>query len=538
MYLVIKKFIHGEIKMRPNELSFLKIEITSYLKKYPSILEEISQLRTWVDFVVRVKEICQENEFLSSTFINLCFGSQLKEKKEVYNLAKSLAENATQKKEFYQFNIVPMLFYAMFSHDIEFSFKLLEHLCTKKDMINNIGTYGALISASKNLKSFDLAERIFKAAQGSTIRCGIRIYNIMLSVAVEHGKFTYVEQLFNDIKFKEDIQPNIVTYTTMIKLAGQCGRFDDVQKLFDELRSREDIQLDIVTYNTMLDLAGYAGQFPYAQKFFDELKSKKDIQPNSMTCAAMIRVAEQCHELEYLKNLLHDPEIYKLIYAGIESNGGNKKTIDLHGLNYYSARFYLQEYQTNQGFFKGVRIIYGRGSHSKTNMGQHPLKRAVKDFLNENGLLNENIKKKLDENSGSLEISMRELGFSNIPRSDNETNSPTRNQFGLTLSATKKKEEEGETSTLPLDIVSFWKAKYNKSKASHTGLNPGNLSRTSHTGLKSESFSRTSTLQKSTGPSNPISFWETRNHTSRIIKAVLNTNAPQFFPKKHLKNGN
>ena len=202
-----------------------------------------------------------------------------------------------------------------------------------------------------------------------TVIINILIRKLAQLKQIAHADAVYAISITNNLA-------NVVTHNSMIDATGKNGRIDLALKAYHQATDPKHDVANVVTHSSMIDAAGRNGRLDLALQAYQKATDPKHYVADVVTHNGMIDVLFMNNQINQAKAIYDNHAKQPLI-----RKADGIYEIDLHGLNYGVTHIALSEFIDMTPKPLNIRIIYGKGLHSKTDAEIHPIKSATQDVI-------------------------------------------------------------------------------------------------------------------------------------------------------------
>ena len=241
----------------------------------------------------------------------------------------------------------------------------------------NVVTHNSMIDATGKNGRIDLALKAYhQATDPKHDVANVVTHSSMIDVAGKNGRIDLALQAYHQAIDPERYVANVVTHNSMIDAAGKNGRIDLALQAYHQATDPAHDVANVVTHSSMIDAAGKNGRLDLALQAYQKATDPKHYVADVVTHNGMIDVLFMNNQINQAKAIYDNHAKQPLI-----RKADGIYEIDLHGLNYGVTHIALSEFIDMTPKPLNIRIIYGKGLHSKTDAEIHPIKSATQDVI-------------------------------------------------------------------------------------------------------------------------------------------------------------
>ncbi|KAJ9188554.1 hypothetical protein P3X46_003903 [Hevea brasiliensis] len=210
-----------------------------------------------------------------------------------------------------------------------------------ESMIDNIRNKGfathalpfnVMMTLYMNLKEYDKVDMMISEMMEKNIRLDIYSYNIWLSSCGSQGSVERMEQVFEQMRLDNTINPNWTTFSTMATIYIKMGRLEKAEDCLRRVESRIKGR-DRIPYHYLLSLYGNVGNKEEVYRVWNIYKSIFTSIPNlgyhaiisSLVRMGDIETAEKIYEEWLPTKTSYDPRIGNLLMGWYVKEGNLDK---------------------------------------------------------------------------------------------------------------------------------------------------------------------------------------------------------------------
>ena len=297
--------------------------------------------------------------------------------------------------------------------------------------VANVVTHSSMIDAAGKNGRLDLALQAYhKATDPKHNVADVVTHNIMIDAAGKNGRLDLALKAYHKATDPEHYVANVVTHSSMIDAAGRNGRLDLALQAYHQATDPEHYIANVVTHSSMIDAAGKNGRLDLALQAYQKATDPKHYVADVVTHNGMIDVLFMNNQINQAKAIYDNHAKQPLI-----RKADGIYEIDLHGLNYGVTHIALSEFIDMTPKPLNIRIIYGKGLHSKTDAEIHPIKSATQDVI-KNCLQNYDVV--LQEETHNFGAAHLSITTKATPKSTSDPNTLSADKGSLAVSAPEK----------------------------------------------------------------------------------------------------
>ena len=243
--------------------------------------------------------------------------------------------------------------------------------------VANVVTHNSMIDAAGKNGRIDLALQAYhQATDPAHDVANVVTHSSMIDAAGKNGRLDLALQAYHKATDPKHNVADVVTHNIMIDAAGKNGRLDLALQAYHQATDPKHYVADVVTHSSMIDAAGRNGRLDLALQAYQKATDPKHYVADVVTHNGMIDVLFMNNQINQAKAIYDNHAKQPLI-----RKADGIYEIDLHGLNYGVTHIALSEFIDMTPKPLNIRIIYGKGLHSKTDAEIHPIKSATQDVI-------------------------------------------------------------------------------------------------------------------------------------------------------------
>lgn len=188
--------------------------------------------------------------------------------------------------------------------------------------------FNVMMTLYMNLKDYDKVELMVSKMMEKNIRLDIYSYNIWLSSRGSQGCTEKMEQVFEQMKLDNTINPNWTTFSTMATMYIKQSQFGKAEACLKKVETRITVR-DRMPYHYLLSLYGGIGKKEEIYRVWELYKSSFPSIPNlgyHAVVSSLVRVddiegAEKIYEQWLIVKTSYDPRIGNLLIGWFVKEG-------------------------------------------------------------------------------------------------------------------------------------------------------------------------------------------------------------------------
>ncbi|CAL1372569.1 unnamed protein product [Linum trigynum] len=215
--------------------------------------------------------------------------------------------------------------------------EILEDQKWFKDMSKE-GFNARLISLYGKAGMLQHAHEVFDEMPSRNCKQTALSFNALLAACLNSKKLEKVEELFNELPKKLEIQPDVVSYNTLMKAYCEMGSLESGVKLLDEMESKGLVP-NLITYNILLNGLYANEKLEDGDRVWEKMVGK-EVSPDIRTYNAKLlglsstkRTTEAVGLLEEMKNKEIKPDAisFSVLIKGFIKEGNLEEVKRVYG---------------------------------------------------------------------------------------------------------------------------------------------------------------------------------------------------------------